>query len=125
MSLRPILSLFTSYVDPCRGFTVVCLASASGLTSHHFLRNPLLNFFGGGGLHGCCSFEFCYDLDIWAKGQALRAFFVVNYFHCFIKRMRGILIKQDRKLRRHLTFDLIIVDLYICVYCVGLKLPIL
>ena len=26
------------------------------------------------------SFDFCYDLDIWAHGQALREFFVVSFF---------------------------------------------
>ena len=39
--------------------------------------------------------------------------------------MRGILIKHDRKLHRHLAHDLIMVDLYltyICVSCIELKL---
>ena len=57
------------------------------------------------------SFDFCYDLDIWAQGQALRAFFVVMSFSLFYPMYEGILIKYDRKLHRHLEHGSIIVDL--------------
>ena len=36
-------------------------------------------------------FDFCYDLDSWAQGYALRVFFIVI---CFSKRIRGISIKH-------------------------------
>ena len=45
-------------------------------------KGPLLKFFGV----ACflfprsLSFDFCYDLDIWAQGQAWRVFFVVKSF---------------------------------------------
>ena len=46
---------------------------------------PCSNFFGV----ACflfprsLAFDFCYDLDIWGQGQALRAFFVVMSFSLF------------------------------------------
>ena len=58
------------------------------------------------------AFDFCYDLDIWGQGQALRAFFCsYEFFHYFVKSVRVILIKHGRKLHRHLPHDPIIVDL--------------
>ena len=60
------------------------------------------------GWHVFCStgsFDFCYDPDIWAQGQSLRAFFCGNeIFHYFIESVIGILIKHGRKLHRHLGY---------------------
>ena len=67
------------------------------------------------------AFNFCYDLDIWGQGQALRAFFVVMSF--FAKSMREILIKHGRNLHRHLAHDLIMVS-YICLNSIGPNLPV-
>ena len=65
-------------------------------------------FFGGMFLFSrSLSFDFCYDLDIWAQGQA----FCYLFLHNFIKSMREILIKHGRKLHRDLAYDPIIVDL--------------
>ena len=58
---------------------IVLLLSASA--SHQLLRDPLLKCFL---FPRSLAFDFCYDLDIWGHGQALRAFFVVMSFF-FIK----------------------------------------
>ena len=120
------------YVEPPVGwgltycFTAVSVGVCVGVTP--ITKAPPAQIFLG--LHVFCSlaFDFYYDLDIWGQGQALRAFFVVmSYFHYFVKSMRGILIKHGRKLHRHLAHDPIIVDLqltYICVNCIGPKLPV-
>ena len=64
------------------------------------------------------TFDFCYELDIWGQGQALRAFFCCyEFFHYFTKSIRGILIKHGSKLHRHLAHDLIMVDLYLTNMC--------
>ena len=81
--------------------------------SHQLLRDPLLHWVACFLFPRSLSFDFCYDLVIWAQGQALRAFFCCCYvfFHHFIKSMMGISIKLGRKLHRHLVHDPIIVDL--------------
>ena len=59
---------------------------ASASTSHQLLRDPLLNFLGVVSIFLCpksSSFDFYYDLSIWAKGQPLRAFFIVICFTLF------------------------------------------
>ena len=33
------------------------------------------------------AFDFCYDLDIWGQGQALRAFFVVISFFAILSKV--------------------------------------
>ena len=33
------------------------------------------------------AFDFCYDLDIWGQGQALRAFFVVMSFFTILSKV--------------------------------------
>ena len=33
------------------------------------------------------AFDFCYDLDFWAQGQALRAFFVVMSFFTILSKL--------------------------------------
>ena len=33
------------------------------------------------------AFDFCYDLDIWGQGQALRAFFVVLHFFTILSKV--------------------------------------
>ena len=38
---------------------------------------------------GTLAFDFCYDLDIWGQGQALRAFFVVMSFSLFYQKYEG------------------------------------
>ena len=35
------------------------------------------------------AFDFCYDLDIWGQGQALRAFFVVMSFFTIVSKVWG------------------------------------
>ena len=50
---------------------------------------PCSNFFGV----SCflfprsLAFDFCYDLDIWGQGQALRAFFVVMSFFTILSKV--------------------------------------
>ena len=55
------------------------------------LRYPLLKFFFGGMFFvpQVISFDFCYDLDIWGQGQALRAFFVVMSFFTVCQKYEG------------------------------------
>ena len=57
------------------------------------------------------SFDFCYDLDLYSQGQAMRAFFLGMGFPNFVKSTRGILIKCVRKLDRQVAHELIIIDL--------------
>ena len=86
---------------------------------------PCSNFLGGMFfVPRSLSIDFCYDLDIWAQGQPMRAFFCHNlFFHSLIKNTRGILIKHGRKLHRHLAHDYVIVHLeltyiyYYYYYC--------
>ena len=33
------------------------------------------------------SFAFCYDLDLWAEGQALRSFFIGTIFAIILSRV--------------------------------------
>ena len=90
------------------------------LCRHPILRDLLLIFSWVANLlfSRLLSFDFCCDFDSWAQGQALRAFFVVmRFFDYFIKSMMWILIKHDRKLRRHLAHDHIIVDLHLRKMC--------
>ena len=103
-----LLQSTSNYVDPPLGggrhcFAAVCV-SVSPITK---------GFLGGMFLFlRSLPFDFCYDLDNWAQSKALRAFFICNlFFHYLIKSMRGILIKHDRKVHRHLAHDPIIVDL--------------
>ena len=35
------------------------------------------------------AFDFCYDLDIWGQGQALRTFFVVMSFFTILSKVCG------------------------------------
>ena len=96
-------------------FTAVGVGVLIGVTP--ITKGPPAQIFFG--WHVACflfprslAFDFCYDLEIWGQGQALRAFFCCyEFFHYFIKSMRGILIKYGRKLHRHLAHDPIIVDL--------------
>ena len=66
-------------------------ASSSASASHQLLRDPLLKFFLGGMFFvpGSLAFDFCYDLDIWGQGQALRAFFVVMSFFTILSKVLG------------------------------------
>ena len=53
------------------------------------IKGPLLKFFLGGMFFvpRSIAFDFCYDLDIWGQGQALRAFFVVMSFFSILSKV--------------------------------------
>ena len=63
------------------------------MASHHLLLMDILRIFLGVPCFSfprSLSFDFSYDLDIWAQGQALRAFFVLIGFSTVLtKNMRG------------------------------------
>ena len=69
-------------------FTAVGVVGFSVTASHQLLRDLLFIFFW----MACflfprsLSFDFCYDLDIWAQGQALIVFFVIMSFFTILSR---------------------------------------
>ena len=74
-----------------RGSTYCFTAGGTVSASHQLLRHPLLKFFWV----ACflfprsLAFDFCYDLDIWGQGQALRALFVVMSFFTILSKYVG------------------------------------
>ena len=66
------------------------LVWALALGSHQLARGPPAQIFWG---MACflfprsLSFDFCYELDIWAQGQALKAFFVVICFSAVLSKV--------------------------------------
>ena len=79
------------------GQHVILLLSASvslsrALTSHQLLSDPRTKIFFGWNV--LCSqdhlfYYFCYDLDLWAQGQTLRAFFLDDMFSTVLSKIRG------------------------------------
>ena len=117
---RNLGSPVKNYVDPpvgwgstyCfTGFRVGILVGITPIT-----KGPSAQFFWGVAcflLPRSLAFDLCDDLDIWGQGQAFiqSVLCCYEFFHYFIKSMRGILIKHGRKLHRHLAHEPIIVDL--------------
>ena len=72
------------------------------------------------------SFAFCYDLNLWAEGQALRSFFIETSFAIILSRVwRGSLIKHVKKLHTQIYRQMTLLFLtfwltYFCICCVGL-----
>ena len=78
-----IMSTLHPPPPPSRVGSTYCFITVSFLVaSHQLLRDPLLKFFWVACflLPRSLSVDFCYDLDIWGQGQALRAFFVMSFF---------------------------------------------
>ena len=61
--------------------------TAVGVGVTPITKAPLLKFFLGGIFFTSPAFDFCYDLDIWGQGQALRAFFVVPSFFTILSKV--------------------------------------
>ena len=57
--------------------------------AHQLMGESLLNFFTGGMFlfPALLSFAFCYDLDLWAEGQALSLFFIGTSFAIILSRV--------------------------------------
>ena len=74
-----------------RHIVLLMSASASTSTSHQLLREPLLKFFLGGMFlfPRALAFDFCYDLDLCSKGQAVRAFFIKMGFSLILLKVQG------------------------------------
>ena len=107
--------------------TPILQVSVLASASHQLLREPLLKYFLEARFlfPRALAFDFCYDLDLYSQGQAMRAFFIGMGFPLFYQSKRVILVKCVRKLHSQVAHDLIIVDLqltYFCIYCVVLKL---
>ena len=67
------------------------LVSATSSASQQLLREPLLKFF----LEACflfpraLCFDFCYDLDLFSQGQAVRAFSFGMGFSLMLSKVQG------------------------------------
>ena len=87
-----------------------------------FTKESLLNLFRGGMFLflGLLSFAFCYDLDLWAEGQALGPFFIGTSFAIILSRVWEGVWSNIKKLHRPMTLLLT----YFCTCCVGLDFPI-
>ena len=72
-------------------FTAVCVGVLVGVTPITKGPPPQIYFFWVACVlfPRSLAFDFCYDLDIWGQGQALRAFFVVLSFSLFYQKYEG------------------------------------
>ena len=84
--------LLIDYHELCHPFPPPRMkVSASVSVSHQLLMAPCPNLFWVACFLflGSLSFDFCYDLDIWAQGQAVRALFVLNCFSTILSKVWG------------------------------------